>query len=373
MLEVKLLTKQNHTQGRLRQRQDKKMPSHIVVSTNKTTTKRQTKLKSRSVSNFLKSMFGKATKKNSIVVPTIYDPASNFASIGGVYYDSSSKTTKPTYPLDVDPIIINSNSISNSNRERFGTDGTSDTIPTVGTEGSSNSNDNGGIKMTTMAKPTKTSNKKKKWITSGNPGHHNDAPLFVLRSPSHRGTTYPTIINDDQSGEDNNNTTKLDDAEILGLIMQRSRKLPQMLGGKHNEYALRSNHIMVNTDRIQRIVQPLIRMKELDELATHHAKEMASQGELYQPKLKYLHDTILNNGRSSSSSNNNTDNHQRIINRLGSNVACGESLLSMHQMMMTVSVADRNNILDRRFTGMGMGTAKSPTDGKLYLCQIFRG
>ena len=367
MLEVKLLTKQNHTQRRLRQRQDKKMPSHIVVSTNKTTTKRQTKLKSRSVSNFLKSMFGKATKKNSIVVPTIYDPTSNFASIGGVYYDSSSKTTKPTYLLDVDPNIINSNSISNSNRERFGTDGTSDTTPTVGTEGSSSSDDDVKMTMTTnkrFAKSTKMSIKKKKWISSGNPGHHNDAPLFVLRSPSQRGSTYPTI--NDEEGEDN----KLDDAELLGLIMQRSRKLPQMLGGKHNEYALRSNHIMVNTDRIQRIVQPLVRMKELDELATQHAKEMATNGELYQPKLKYLHDTILNNGRSGG---NNSDNHQRIINRLGSNVACGESLLSMHQMMMTVSVADRNNILDRRFTGMGMGTAKSPTDGKLYLCQIFRG
>ena len=46
--------------------------------------------------------------------------------------------------------------------------------------------------------------------------------------------------------------------------------------------------------------------------------------------------------------------------------------------MMTLSTrnakADRNNILDRRFTCMGMGTAKSPDENsKLYICQIFRG
>jgi hypothetical protein len=38
---------------------------------------------------------------------------------------------------------------------------------------------------------------------------------------------------------------------------------------------------------------------------------------------------------------------------------------------MMETVADRNNMLDRRLTCMGIGTAKAD-DGTLYLCQLFR-
>jgi uncharacterized protein YkwD len=51
-------------------------------------------------------------------------------------------------------------------------------------------------------------------------------------------------------------------------------------------------------------------------------------------------------------------------------VTRGANLHAIHSYMMT-SVADRNNIMDRRFTSMGVGTAKAD-DGTLYLCQIFR-
>jgi hypothetical protein len=58
------------------------------------------------------------------------------------------------------------------------------------------------------------------------------------------------------------------------------------------------------------------------------------------------------------------------VERIGSNVCCIEGdLVRMHHCMMK-STADRNNILDRRYTDMGIGTYKS-SNGKLYVCELF--
>jgi uncharacterized protein YkwD len=61
----------------------------------------------------------------------------------------------------------------------------------------------------------------------------------------------------------------------------------------------------------------------------------------------------------------------RPSRRLGENVAFGRSIRDMHEMMMKISGSDKNNILDRRFLTMGMGTAKG-SNGGYYMCQIFR-
>jgi len=100
---------------------------------------------------------------------------------------------------------------------------------------------------------------------------------------------------------------------------------------------------------------PLIRMLELDELARIHAEQMAEEDELRHAEADALRFALK-------------DIPHR---RLGENVARGESVRSIHNDMMN-TLSNRNNILDRRFSHMGMGTAVGK-HGDLYLCQIFRG
>ena len=57
------------------------------------------------------------------------------------------------------------------------------------------------------------------------------------------------------------------------------------------------------------------------------------------------------------------------MERVGVNVGCGSGVEQIHRHMMA-SLSDKNNITDRRFVSMGVGTAKSE-DGILYMCQIF--
>mmetsp|Transcript_4051 Transcript_4051/g.6933 ORF Transcript_4051/g.6933 Transcript_4051/m.6933 type:complete len:137 (-) Transcript_4051:179-589(-) len=136
------------------------------------------------------------------------------------------------------------------------------------------------------------------------------------------------------------------------MVMARSRKLPGM-------WYYSSNHIMINKDRTKRQVAPLTRLPELDELARQHAAAMAQQGQVFHSMTTMTTTTSsVPGGR---------------FRRMGENVASGSSIKDIHREMMMKSLGDKNNILDRRYTYMGVGTAKSPTDGRLYLCQIFRG
>ena len=130
--------------------------------------------------------------------------------------------------------------------------------------------------------------------------------------------------------------------------MARARKLP-------GTWYYSSNHVLVNQERTRRTMAPLIRMLELDELARIHAEQMAEEDELRHAEADALRFALK-------------DIPHR---RLGENVARGESVRSIHNDMMN-TLSNRNNILDRRFSHMGMGTAVGK-HGDLYLCQIFRG
>lgn len=61
----------------------------------------------------------------------------------------------------------------------------------------------------------------------------------------------------------------------------------------------------------------------------------------------------------------------RFSRRMGENVASGANIREIHKEMMKVPT-DRHNILHRRYVNFGMATAPGK-DGKLYLCQVFRG
>jgi hypothetical protein len=182
------------------------------------------------------------------------------------------------------------------------------------------------------------------WISSGLPGHHRGAPLVVRRSFNSRGERVHT--NNHGAGP-----VQLADEDILGQIMLRSRKLPQHSG------CFSSNHIMINSERTRRLIPPLARLPKLDDLARNQAALMASARELSHSDPVALQDHL----------------GQQYCLRLAENVTRGPNLRDIHQSMMaSSSAADRNNILDRRFTCMGIGTAKA-ANGTLYLCQMFRG
>jgi uncharacterized protein YkwD len=141
-----------------------------------------------------------------------------------------------------------------------------------------------------------------------------------------------------------------DPAQCLGKILARSRHLP-----KTGQYS--SNHVMINQERTKRNAAPLIRMRELDELARIQAQAMAQRGSLFHMGPQQVRDSL----------------HDRPCRRLGENVAKGKTIREMHKSMMETT-SQKNNITDRRFTHMGMGTAAvRGLDGDLYMCQLFRG
>jgi uncharacterized protein YkwD len=168
------------------------------------------------------------------------------------------------------------------------------------------------------------------WKSAGSTGHNNGAPLLVNNPDT--------------------NEPILDQAECLGKILVRSRRLPQT-----GHYS--SNHVMVNQERIKRNAAPLIRMRELDELARVQAQAMAKRGSLFHAMSPQQVRESL---------------QDRPCRRLGENVAKGKTIREMHQSMMETT-SQKNNIMDRRFTHMGMGTAAHAADGDLYMCQLFRG
>jgi len=173
------------------------------------------------------------------------------------------------------------------------------------------------------------------WNSSGSDRHHEGAPLVVRKAIEEQSTiaTIPGL--------------ELGDEEILGRIMLKSRKLPQ------NDGYYASNHVMINNERVKRQVPPLKRMRDMDTLARAQAQMMANERILFHADPEAIQEQL---GRECG-------------RRIGENVTRGADLHAIHAFMMT-SVADRNNIMDRRYTSMGVGTAKA-VDGTLYLCQLF--
>ena len=172
------------------------------------------------------------------------------------------------------------------------------------------------------------------WMSSGSPSHHTGAPLLVRSAVSERHL---------------NGSLFLSDEEVLGRIMIRSRNLPRTSDGY-----FASNHVMINSERTKRRMVPLKRNRAMDDIARQHASQMAKA------------QTLFHADQTDLLSNENVAAKTRV----GSNVGRGSSVVRIHKQMMNYSVPDKNNIIDRRFVSMGVGTAIA-SDGTLYLCQIF--
>lgn len=122
---------------------------------------------------------------------------------------------------------------------------------------------------------------------------------------------------------------------------------------RHKLWYYSSNHVLVNKERTRRATAPVIRNRELDEIAREHAEFMASIEEVRHANPLKIQTKLGLSGR-----------------KVGSNVAKGESIREMHKSMMKKSITARNNILNGKYTSFGMGTATTPS-GELYICQIF--
>jgi len=111
-----------------------------------------------------------------------------------------------------------------------------------------------------------------------------------------------------------------------------------------------SNHVVVNHERTRLGLEPLTRCAILDEMARSKAQQMAKEGRLLQAYSSPV---------------------------LCENVIRGPSLPLLHQLIMHSNTPDNNvlrdHILDPNHLKFGMGTAKSPVDGQMYVSQLFQG
>jgi hypothetical protein len=180
------------------------------------------------------------------------------------------------------------------------------------------------------------------WKSSGDVHHHDGSPLIVLQSAAQR------IIDPNYPG------LELGDDEVHRKVMLNARKLPKAMGG------LASLHVILNNERFNHQIAPLQRIPSLDELAQRVAAKMSSNQELKHCNPNEILNAIVETGNSS-------------LKRVGINILiCDGDIAGMHHRMMKESLSDRNNVLDRRFTTLGVATSKA-SNGSLYVCQLFLG
>lgn len=179
------------------------------------------------------------------------------------------------------------------------------------------------------------------WLPSTADDHNKGLPI-VVRRPHH------DVFNE------------TDDRKLLHKIMGNAKKLPQSSG----KYA--SNHIMVNAERTRKNVPPLRRDRNLDRVARDHAKVMADE-----KLVRHMDGPTELQSRILEGQDNSVDRQRLFFPRLGVNIARGRSIEDIHKFMIA-NLAERNNVLDKRFATMGMGTARDD-NGMIYLCQVFGG
>mmetsp|Transcript_1031 Transcript_1031/g.1614 ORF Transcript_1031/g.1614 Transcript_1031/m.1614 type:complete len:217 (+) Transcript_1031:106-756(+) len=144
------------------------------------------------------------------------------------------------------------------------------------------------------------------------------------------------------------------DADVY--MHKRAKALPLSTGRFGN------NHVLINKERVKRNIRPLIRDQALDSIALAHAKEMAAANKLLHSEADVTIAEILR-----------TSNPCRVI---GENVTKqgGTRYLTRtaHNKLFANSSADRKNMLDERYTSLGVGSQVSDT-GVVYICQIYKG
>ena len=177
------------------------------------------------------------------------------------------------------------------------------------------------------------------WIPSNLQGHGRGLPVLIRR-PEYDSYDEP------------------DDKKLLKKILLKDRKLPQEPG----KYA--SNHIMVNNERTKRNIPTLRRERHMDQVAREHAELMAKDKQIF----------LIDNPEELRNRLKEKDRESCVLpmfERIGMNISRGKDIAECQRFMMA-ALAERNNIYDKRFFYMGMGTYTAD-NGVLYMCQVFGG
>jgi len=192
-----------------------------------------------------------------------------------------------------------------------------------------------------------------KWHYSANHDHHKFSPLYAGNSKNIELYNKERNISKKQNNKMENNTKEEEVVIFKNIVIEKVRSLPS----KNNYFV--SNHVLINKERMKRIMLPLYRDNELDDIASERARFMASQ---HQCVHSDLNDLI---------SKTSCTVPFRMI---GENVCSGDSINTIHEKIIYSPkyIADKNNMLDRRYSSFGVGVAMS-TKGKMYVCQIFKG
>jgi uncharacterized protein YkwD len=200
--------------------------------------------------------------------------------------------------------------------------------------------------------------REQQWSKSAEPNHHQFSPAYARNSTnvsmlqkSKRSTLNRERTSDTVATEEERES---EDMQFKTLVKERRSSLPT-----HIAHFV-SSHVLINRDRVKRGILPLHRDHGLDKIALDHAKLMAENLMTFHADAEMLLEKATALGP---------------CRRIGENIGKGTSVELIHKKMMVSpqNSADKNNILDRRFTSFGVGTASSECGKKRFICQIFRG
>ena len=115
--------------------------------------------------------------------------------------------------------------------------------------------------------------------------------------------------------------------------------------------------LLINRSRMYRKLIPLQRNPQLDAIAQRHAERMASTEKVYH-----------------SVSNVEQLKGKLRSDNVGENVQRGKSKNSMHQYILRAGSDSflYNNMMSRKYSEVGLGTAIGKRDGLLYWVQLYR-
>lgn len=142
---------------------------------------------------------------------------------------------------------------------------------------------------------------------------------------------------------------------VRGLEVHRVTQSESSLdmSSSHAKISPWSRHAMINKLRFG--LHPLVRSRELDDLAQDHAKAMAKEARVFHSNPQELCASLK----------------EQPKHRLGENVFMGRSLKKLDRAM-TELAADYSNLIDPRYTHMGLGVARD-SKGVAYQCILLQG
>jgi len=199
------------------------------------------------------------------------------------------------------------------------------------------------------------------WSRSSNDDNNNHMPTYTIHNLNSKlfdrvaeeyNRSANSKLRDGTDEEEKVDQGQLERTILISVVKEKRKFLPSTI-------YMANCHILINNERANNLILPLIREKILDEVASDHAKHMMNRKKCEHSDIGHLKSKI-------------TD--LAPWQRIGENVCCGKSIQAIHDNIISNPdrIADKNNMRDRRFSSFGVGIATS-SKGEVYVCQIFKG